>query len=95
MLHTGGQMSCSWPIKGAIVQPSDSAPGLSQNTWGAGRITLTMIRPKLTAEGRLWVNTLTPDEADSIEYTLNLIGEDNFIKNWREHRDMVQKMRDF
>ena len=50
-------------------------------------ISLTTILPRLPAEAQAWINALPPDDRQSTEYLMNLVGADNFVKHWRTHRD--------
>jgi len=59
-------------------------------------VSLTTILPRLPAEAQSWINGLSPEYRASTEHILNLVGEDNFVKHWRTHReDQLKLENDF
>ena len=57
-------------------------------------IALTATLLKLPAEAQLWIMCLAPDQFDKIQTTLNIVGENNFIKDWRKHKKDQEKFED-
>ena len=51
-----------------------------------GHISLMSILPKLAAEGQSWINGLDASNRRATEHLLNIVGEESFVKNWRQHR---------
>jgi len=51
-----------------------------------GHISLMSILPKLAAEGQSWINGLDASNRRATECLLNIVGEENFVKYWRQHR---------
>jgi hypothetical protein len=49
---------------------------------------------KLPAEAQLWIMCLTPDQFNEIQTVLNIVGENNFIKHWRTHKEDQEKLED-
>ena len=58
------------------------------------KISLTTTLSKLPAEAQLWIMCLTPDQFDEIQTILNIVGENNFIKDWRMHKKDQEKFED-
>jgi hypothetical protein len=56
------------------------------------RLSLTTILPRLPPEGRAWINSLNATWRHGAEQVLNNIGEENFIRSWRVHRDDQRKL---
>jgi hypothetical protein len=59
------------------------------------RITLLEIMDKLPPEAQKWVNGMNRDEKFGTEIILNNVGVDSFIKHWRDHKDDLDKIRNF
>jgi hypothetical protein len=55
-------------------------------------ISLQDTLPKLPVEAQTWINGLNRVHRLAAEYILNIVGEDSFIANWREHRFYQQKL---
>ena len=60
----------------------------------AAKFSLTATLLKLPAEAQLWIMCLTPDQFDEIQTILNIVGEKNFIKHWRTHKEDQEKLED-
>jgi len=58
------------------------------------KISLTTTLSKLPAEAQLWIMCLTPAQFGEIEIILNIVGENNFIKHWRTHKEDQEKLED-
>jgi hypothetical protein len=56
------------------------------------RITFAEVMPRLPVDCQTWLNSLTPGWRNSTEYILNLIGEENFSRCWRVHRDDLDQL---
>ena len=59
------------------------------------RITLLEIMDKLPPEAQKWVNGMNRDEKLGTEIILNNAGVDSFIEYWRDHKDDLDKIRNF
>src|SRR5262245_39711391 len=55
-------------------------------TQAKDHISLMSILPKLPAEGQSWINELDASNRRATECLLNIVGEESFVKNWRQHR---------
>jgi hypothetical protein len=56
---------------------------------------LSDIQTRLSEAGQRWVAGMSSAERHGTEIVLNNVGVESFLKHWKEHRDELQKIRNF
>src|SRR5262245_60644440 len=73
----------------AFTRPGKNSKTGSQATMTQAKahISLTTSLARLPAEGQSWIKGLNQSYRESTERVLNIVGADNFVRDWKIHRD--------
>jgi len=58
-------------------------------------VKLALAKQRATPKQRDWLDSLSPDEAETLESALNHYGIDSFLKGWEFYRDSLDEARKF
>lgn len=77
------------PVRLWCPPPDPPWEGFIRRLWRHHRGTALAMLP---AEGRAWIDGLTPDYRHGVQLVLNTVGADSFVEHWETHRQVQQKL---